>query len=95
MGFEEAADYSDLFPPTEWDALDLTDWDEPVLKHGPDHVAPHDVTILPREPEEGFTLECVTCGEVGGSKELDLAEVIARLHEAFVAVLADAWEMDE
>jgi len=58
----------------------------------------HDATILypPGDyagNEERYELECVTCDYIGSASSLEEAEAIARLHEAFVAVLIEQWEL--
>jgi hypothetical protein len=58
----------------------------------------HVVTVTlvgshPETDEQRYDLECECCGRIGAAAGLDEAEAIARLHEQFVAVLVDAWEM--
>jgi hypothetical protein len=54
----------------------------------------HSVTVTePLTPGGRYAIDCACCGEVGTANDLDLADVIKRLHEAFVAMLVDAWEV--
>jgi hypothetical protein len=54
----------------------------------------HSVTVTePLTPGGRYAIDCACCGEVGTADEPDLAGVIKRLHEAFVAILVDAWEV--
>jgi hypothetical protein len=54
----------------------------------------HSVTVTEPLTHGGrYAIDCACCGEVGTADEPGLAEVIKRLHEVFVAVLVDAWEV--
>jgi hypothetical protein len=43
--------------------------------------------------DERYELECECCGSLGSAGGLDEARAIVRVHERFVAVLVDAWEI--
>jgi hypothetical protein len=45
--------------------------------------------------ESRYDVECDLCGWIAAADSFEEAETIARLHEEFVAVLVDSWEIVE
>lgn len=56
----------------------------------------HRSRVLARRHERGewrFDIECDVCGQIGAVDTREQADVIVYLHEQFVAVLVDKWEV--
>jgi len=89
---EETIGYEALFSSEEWDSLDIAEW-EPIGDgpEGPDPEATHTTNLY--EVADGFEVECELCGVVGTVDGKTEGEAIARLHEAFVATLAEKFEV--
>ena len=85
---EETIGYEALFSAEEWASLDLAEWDEEVDASHSVSVT-HDAT----KTSAGYELECKTCGPIGSADDEQLAGVIARLHENFVAKLVGRWSV--
>lgn len=85
-----------------WGGLGDDDGDEPPEGGGGSASvgAGHDVTIYPppgehEGNEDRYELGCARCDYLGSADTFADAEAIARLHEGFVAVLVDRWEVPE
>ena len=89
---EETIGYEALFSSEEWDSLDIAEW-EPIGEgpEGPDPDAQHTTALY--EVAEGFEVECELCGTVGTASAETEAQVVARIHEAFVATLVESWSV--
>ncbi|MDP9069305.1 MAG: hypothetical protein M3N53_13305 [Actinomycetota bacterium] len=90
---EETIGYEALFSREEWDSLELAE----EADGGADDR--HGVTIWypPGEfagNEARHELECKRCGYIGAADGADEAEVMARLHESFVATLVESWSVE-
>ncbi len=96
---EETIGYEALFSAEEWDAIRSGDWSGPEgwgsSKEGEPNTK-HSVFVA-NPPgtyegnEERFELECDVCDYIGAADTAEEAQAIARLHEAFVATLAEKW----
>lgn len=56
------------------------------------------ITEPPNEHEgddERFAVECQLCGWIAAVDTPEEAQAVARLHEEFVAVLVDRWEVSQ
>ena len=98
---EETIGYEALFSAEEWDAIRSGDWsDVPADDWGSSKEGEpernHSVFVA-NPPgtyegnEERYELECDVCDYIGAADTSEEAQVIARLHEAFVATLVEKW----
>lgn len=78
--------YEALFSAEEWASLDLAEWEE---------VTSHEVAIThdSNKTSAAYGIQCNSCGSIGSADDEMLANVIARLHENFVAKLVDRWSL--
>ncbi len=86
---EETIGYEALFSAEEWAEIVFADVPAPK----------HTTTVLhPPGDYEGnehrYEIECDLCEYIGVADTLEQAQAIARLHEAFVATLAEKWSVD-
>ena len=81
--------YEALFSSEEWGSLDLAEWEEEV---GASHVVTVDHHAS--KSKAAYEIECGSCGSIGSADDEELAGVIARLHENFVAKLVERWSVD-
>lgn len=104
LGLEDVMSHDDLLYVEEWDWGGLSDDDgegPPDGGGGSASVgAGHDVTIYPppgehEGNEDRYELGCARCEYLGSADTFADAEAIARLHEGFVALLVDRWEVPE
>jgi hypothetical protein len=91
---EETIGYEALLSAEEWEAVQGGDWSAAgeVLDLENIDDSPHPVRVY--EAGEAFDVECELCGTVGSSDSEAEAQAIARLHEAFIASLAEKWTLD-
>ena len=96
---EETIGYEALFTPEEWAELEAAGWIATDAESAERPERSHRVTVgYPPGQYEGnenrYELECDVCDYIGAADTMAQAQAIARLHEAFVAVLVETWSMD-
>jgi hypothetical protein len=96
---EETIGYEALFSPEEWAELEDAGWIATEAEGGQRAQRSHRVSVgYPPGQYEGneerYELECDVCDYIGAVDSMEEAQAIARLHEAFVAMLVEKWSAD-